>query len=282
MLPSTILFGSRGEDVRRLQSLLNDRINASLDADGIFGALTREAVISFQRECRLVQDGVVGPQTWRFLLNSGERAFRETLSPEMVLRHAESLGFEVWATPWRLWLFGIRSKSRKANAFDDTLGAIWYGASGVCHMMTWLGTTDPGAYWLLNPPRPQGTAILVEGQYLNTWAIGLHSGYEALVQVEDVSVYRDNSRNKELVLDPETIMTGRFGINIHAATRVPGATSPAVNRWSAGCQVHASERGFNGMMTLVRFQASREDVEFDKTRFSYTLMHEEDFEPQDD
>jgi len=53
--------GSTGEDVRRLQGLLN----IATDAD--FGPATERAVRAFQTGRGLVSDGVVGPATWRAL-----------------------------------------------------------------------------------------------------------------------------------------------------------------------------------------------------------------------
>lgn len=51
-------FGSKGEEVKRLQKLLY------ITADGIFGKDTRAAVIQFQKNNGLVTDGIVGPKTW--------------------------------------------------------------------------------------------------------------------------------------------------------------------------------------------------------------------------
>lgn len=58
---ATIRLGSRGADVRYLQTKLR------LTADGIFGTKTRNAVIAFQRSKGLTADGVVGPRTWAAL-----------------------------------------------------------------------------------------------------------------------------------------------------------------------------------------------------------------------
>lgn len=58
---TTIKIGSRGEDVKILQTRL------SLLADGIFGPLTEEAVKEFQKNNGLAVDGVVGPKTWEKL-----------------------------------------------------------------------------------------------------------------------------------------------------------------------------------------------------------------------
>ena len=56
-------LGSRGSEVRSLQSVLNDRGFTAGSADGIFGPRTLGAVIAFQRHAKLWVDGLVGPNT---------------------------------------------------------------------------------------------------------------------------------------------------------------------------------------------------------------------------
>lgn len=58
--------GSRGTDVAQLQLLLRAR-GYDLAPDGIYGEMTRQAVMSFQAGAGLSRDGVVGPLTWRAL-----------------------------------------------------------------------------------------------------------------------------------------------------------------------------------------------------------------------
>ena len=59
--------GSRGKNVATLQSRLNERINAQLVVDGIFGRATQKAVREFQANFPIRKDGTVGPVTWRYL-----------------------------------------------------------------------------------------------------------------------------------------------------------------------------------------------------------------------
>ena len=63
----TLRFGSRGASVKTLQSILNEH-GAHLTVDGIFGNLTKLAVISFQGLNDLQKDGIVGRKTWEKLL----------------------------------------------------------------------------------------------------------------------------------------------------------------------------------------------------------------------
>lgn len=61
-------LGSRGEDVKKLQSSLNTA-GAKLAVDGIFGPATEAAVKEFQAKMGQVVDGIVGRLTWNALLH---------------------------------------------------------------------------------------------------------------------------------------------------------------------------------------------------------------------
>ena len=56
--------GSRGEEVKELQEFLAGKGIYHGAIDGIFGALTKQAVIEWQGYCEIVKDGVVGKVTW--------------------------------------------------------------------------------------------------------------------------------------------------------------------------------------------------------------------------
>lgn len=64
--------GTSGDLVEVLQELLNIRV------DGVFGPMTKKAVIKFQTSNSLVGDGVVGPMTWRKLGFNPEELFADT------------------------------------------------------------------------------------------------------------------------------------------------------------------------------------------------------------
>ncbi len=53
----------RGADVRVVQHALNQRNNAGLATDGVYGSSTRDAVLDWQRREHIEVDGIVGPQT---------------------------------------------------------------------------------------------------------------------------------------------------------------------------------------------------------------------------
>jgi peptidoglycan hydrolase-like protein with peptidoglycan-binding domain len=66
-------LGARGNDVQRLQRLLNIHLDndEQLKVDGIFGPKTRIAVLEFQKEEDLKPDAIVGRDTWFSLISAG-------------------------------------------------------------------------------------------------------------------------------------------------------------------------------------------------------------------
>ena len=69
--PVTLRRGSRGDDVVMLQQLLR-QAGYTLKPDGIFGPLTRSALISYQATRGLEADGIAGPLTWAQLMKEKE------------------------------------------------------------------------------------------------------------------------------------------------------------------------------------------------------------------
>ncbi len=65
-ITETLRRGDQGENVRRLQEILN-KSGATLTADGNYGRGTEAAVATFQRSKNLNDDGVAGPQTLKAL-----------------------------------------------------------------------------------------------------------------------------------------------------------------------------------------------------------------------
>jgi hypothetical protein len=68
-MPKTLRRGDHGPEVQQLQNLLNGRLRPSpgLPESELFGPATENAVIRFQRQRKLTDDGVVGPNTWKAL-----------------------------------------------------------------------------------------------------------------------------------------------------------------------------------------------------------------------
>ncbi|HYW90668.1 MAG TPA: peptidoglycan-binding protein, partial [Chloroflexota bacterium] len=63
--------GSNGDAVRAVQSQIHGRGDGAnqVAVDGVFGPVTNDAVRAFQTLLGLSVDGIVGPQTWNYLVN---------------------------------------------------------------------------------------------------------------------------------------------------------------------------------------------------------------------
>lgn len=81
--PGTPLqLGSRGENVRKIQTWLNALAAVypdvpAVNADGIFGTLTQNAVLAFQSRFNLTADGIVGRITWNRLYTEWQNLVAE-------------------------------------------------------------------------------------------------------------------------------------------------------------------------------------------------------------
>ena len=173
--------------------------------------------------------------------------------------------------PYDVNIIGVRSDIERANRFDDGLYVIYKNTLKDWEVRLYKITTDPGTYWLKNPMKVTGTAILVPNQYRSAYKIGLHRGsYEALVQrgKNPIKIYRDSNKDEILDMSRDTVTEGWYGINIHKA----GADSKIVEKWSAGCQVFKTSSDFKDFMTLVR-----RSEKYWGEWFSYTLLEEKDF-----
>jgi murein L,D-transpeptidase YcbB/YkuD len=69
--PPTIQEGSSGPTVRWAQYKMVRRTMTDKQIDGIFGAGTKAAVETFQKDSHLAVDGIVGPATWAALGGDG-------------------------------------------------------------------------------------------------------------------------------------------------------------------------------------------------------------------
>lgn len=175
-------------------------------------------------------------------------------------------GYVLYTAPYQLNIVGLRSKSIVPNLFDDEIHVFYTRPDGQWNYHIYPATTDPGTYWLNNPSYEAGTAILAQGQYVDAYAIGLHKGlYEALVQVQPVTVIRDYDRDAYLDFYNGTKQTGNFGINIHRAESQ--GTTKLINKYSAGCQVFQDADDFAEFLSLAETHRKLYG-----NRFTYTLV----------
>ena len=172
-------------------------------------------------------------------------------------------------------IIGIRNsgtKNRVTNAFDDTITISYKNEEGEWQYHEFNCTTDPGTHWVENVLNDKGVAILKPNQYRGSHKLRLHQGkYMALGQKKDVTVYRDNNRDNNYDLNESKTDTGIFGINIHRATSRAGGKSTQIDKWSAGCQVIASNNDWYKFLDIC--QRARD---IHGNSFSYTLLESKD------
>jgi flagellum-specific peptidoglycan hydrolase FlgJ len=263
-------------DVKLVQQLLiaNGYDLGRSGADGVYGPKTKAAVAAFLGK----QGGYSNPvnndkDNPSPIDNNGKPADYGEL--KAVYDALQRKGYKIFTNELELNIIGIRnSNDPNANTFNDTLLVSWM-ENGQWQSRKYAFTTDPGRTPRMNPDkynsRGTGVAVLVEGQYINTYTIDKHrKEYDALTQrAGDVRVYRDNNRDGVIDFNPASIQKGSYGINIHKA----GSDSNEVNNWSAGCQVFKRSADFYEFMQLAkRSQAAG------YSKFTYTLINSNDLQ----
>ena len=69
-------IGSRSDEVKKIQTALRDKGYFTSNIDGIFGTLTKNAVIAFQKDNGLTPDGIAGEKTLKALgITNGDSSF---------------------------------------------------------------------------------------------------------------------------------------------------------------------------------------------------------------
>ncbi len=107
---NTIRKGSKGEDVRKLQELLG------ITADGIFGPVTKAAVLAYQSANGLKADGIVGPLTW------GKLTGEEPDAPKKVT-YRKPVDYKQYDKKWASKMYsshGDTSQTMKSSACGPT------------------------------------------------------------------------------------------------------------------------------------------------------------------
>lgn len=170
------------------------------------------------------------------------------------------------------------------NEFNDCRLLIRFPDGHRPHIEgAWEATTEPGRYWTEHPMDPAGAARIAFGQ-MKAWSVGAHhsglpSAHEALVQVSDLTVYRDLNRDYER--DGDRRFTGMFSINQHWGYDQPRTD---LGRSSAGCLVGRSREGHREFMRLVksdpRYRANR-GYRFMTAVMPGSAIREAAFDPSD-
>ena len=104
-----------GNYAKAVQLLLKAELFPNLEADGIFGAKTKEAVEAYQKQHGLTADGVVGPKTWASMI-TGEAASGDC-------PNIQPPNFKQYDSRWASKMYsnhGDKSQTMKSSACGPT------------------------------------------------------------------------------------------------------------------------------------------------------------------
>lgn len=87
---SQVSYGSTGDDVKELQTILNQK-GYKLDVDGIFGQKTQAAVKDYQSKNSLQVDGIAGEKTWGSLTAQEKDASSATTQTQKTYQESDTL-----------------------------------------------------------------------------------------------------------------------------------------------------------------------------------------------
>jgi hypothetical protein len=170
-------------------------------------------------------------------------------------------------------LFGIRSKDPDVNLFNDILGVAYLDDFGTKQCLVFWGTTKPGLTYLKDKlGNPNGTGILIPGQYPKAWIIDFHNKgteheHKAFRQAGPgvFKVWRD--KNKDGKLDYSgPIYTDVSGLNGHTTRDFEIVN---VGGFSAACQVVRDDKEHRVWISVAERAA-----ELYGNIFTYTLFQE--------
>lgn len=192
----------------------------------------------------------------------------DLLTPDNIKKVSIKKNYKLFNSP-EVNVWGVRAEDLTPDIFNDIILTFMFDGCDVQKIEVFEATTDPGKNGMLSPENKDGIAILNEGQYLDTWTVGIHKTYDALVQAKDITVTRDD--NKDLVLDVKSKKKSKaYGINIHRASAYN--VLDKVGPYSQGCQVINSALQYSKFLSNVR-----NALRIAKKKYvSYTLINQKD------
>ncbi len=198
----------------------------------------------------------------------------KNIEPKQIIKALENHKYSIFRNDtkaFNLNIVGVRAIVPKVEEFNCKMTALWW-YKGSLNFYQMAMTSVAGMKYLTSPMNPKGCAILKEGQYKGVYKLDLHNNsYRAYCQrLGNVTVYRDNDKDRELDFIEGSEETGMFGINLHRASAKGEVADP--NAYSAGCNVVCNPSEFDIFRSLG-------DEALDSgwgNAFTYTLINEAD------
>ena len=277
MTLSSIAAGSASVPVTRLgqDTALAKEIQARLAAlgcldpppDGQFGSASRLALSRYAKHRGFAFKDAVTPQIAKGLLTDkadvilplrlgGDFASR-------MVRYLQAKKFFVARLPGFLNIVYVEGTDKNGrhnadtfNVFNDRRTVFHFDKNGTPVMdLNVLCTTEPGRFFTQHPLNPDGAARIAFGQY-KAWAVGIHHPeltaprrHEALVQVGNISIFRDKNKDGIRPGDKQFTVGSGAGINQHSGLNQPAAD---IGRLSAGCLVGQNDAEHKKFMKVAR------------------------------
>lgn len=160
-------MGSQGEEVKNIQTVLKQKGYYTGNVDGIYGTITKNAVIRFQRDNGLAADGIVGPQTLKALGIQGDSNSYGGYSSSDYELLARIISAEARGEPYlgQVAVGAVVLNRIEHPSFPDTLAGVVYqkGAFSCLNDGQFYEAIDDSAYRAardaLNGLDPSGGAI---------------------------------------------------------------------------------------------------------------------------
>lgn len=163
-------LGSRGQEVRLVQQKLKSLGYYKGSVDGIYGTQTKNAVISFQKNCGITADGIAGPKTLKYLgLGSSSSSSSSTgkYSSNDVTLLAKLIAAEARGESYtgQVAVGAVVLNRVKHSSFPDTVSGVIYqkGAFSAVTDSNWSTapseTSRKAAQDCINGWDPSGGAI---------------------------------------------------------------------------------------------------------------------------
>ena len=157
-------YGSTGNEVKRIQTVLKKLGYYTGSVDGIYGTKTKKAVTSFQRDCGLTADGICGNKTLLYLglsdNNSGYSSQDVNLLAKVISAEARGESYEGQVAVGAVILNRVAHPS-----FPDTISGVVYqnGAFSCVNDSNWYqpvaDSAKRAAQDALNGWDPSGGAV---------------------------------------------------------------------------------------------------------------------------
>ena len=231
--------GSSGDEVRKLQELLNEH-GASLSVDGSFGGLTYREVVKFQTDNGLTVDGVVGAQTWGALTKSEETDSESDGGPSISL-NKES--FEPQE------LIAVTFENGPGNPSD------WIGiyrkeapSDGENHHGNWIYANGSGAVFAEAREGPRnGTVTFSDGMGEGGYEARFfaNNGYELLASVPFEVSIDDGPTEEEAEVESDSELadiTGELEVVASAIEELAEDPDASIDELRALADSHLEER----------------------------------------